>query len=69
MALEFVPIRERATVTVRVASEFSGVSRSRLYELMHHGDLESTTIQGRRLIRVPSLLKLVGDQNTSAQAA
>src|SRR4051794_36618656 len=56
-----LPIRERAAITVPVAVQFSGLSRSRLFELMAAKDIESRMICGRRLIMVPSLLEFLGE--------
>jgi hypothetical protein len=61
-----LPIRERAAVTVRVASEFSGISRTRIYELLDDGTLLGKTVRGRRLVFVPSLLRLVGGDRAAA---
>jgi excisionase family DNA binding protein len=59
-----IPIRERLSVTVQTASEFSGISKSRLYEMLKDGALEGCTVRGRRLIKVRSLIRMVdGDKS------
>jgi hypothetical protein len=55
-----IPFCERATCSIRQAEEASDLSRSMLYIKMRSGELEWVKIGGRRLIRVPSLLKLLG---------
>jgi len=54
-------IRERYGVTVGVAAEFVGISRSRLYELLRDGTLEGKIIHGRRIVVVESLLRMLGE--------
>src|SRR6516162_5307952 len=51
-----LPIAERFGVTVQMAAEFSGISRSRVYELLQSGELEGRIIHGRRIVVVQSLL-------------
>ena len=51
-----LPIAERFGVTVQMAAEFSGISRSRIYELLQSGELEGRIIHGRRIVVVQSLL-------------
>ena len=55
-----LPIAERFGVTVLMAAEFSGISRSRIYELLLSGELEGRIIHGRRIVVVQSLLRLCG---------
>ena len=43
-----------------MAAEFSGISRSRIYELLADGTLEGKTIHGRRIVVVQSLLRMCG---------
>ena len=67
-----IPFSERVSCTVKLASEASGLSRSRIYELIADGTLESSVIGGRRLIMVPSLLRLIKsgkDSGKDAEAA
>jgi hypothetical protein len=44
------------------ASEVSGLSRSKLYECMRKGKLESRLVEGRRIIP-PSALKALIDRS------
>jgi excisionase family DNA binding protein len=60
-----VPLRERLSVTVQVAASFTGISRSRLYEMLKAGDIEGCTVRGRRLVKVRSLLRLLGEGDKS----
>ncbi len=46
-------------LTVRQAVEFSGLSRTRVYELLREGVLRSTTVGTRRLIYRRSLRELL----------
>jgi len=64
-----LPIRERAAVTAQVAAQFTGISRSRIYELMRDGILDGRIIHGRRVVMVESLLRLVGEAPTAKRAA
>jgi len=64
-----LPIRERACVTARVAAEFIGISRTRIYELLQDGTLEGRIIRGRRVVLVPSLLRLLGEAPSTRKAA
>jgi hypothetical protein len=54
-----VPFRERLACSVADAEEASGISRSQLYLEMKAGRLEFFMRGTRRLIRVPSLLRLL----------
>jgi excisionase family DNA binding protein len=55
-----IPFQERLTCTIQEACEASGLGRTKLYEMLGDGRLESTKVDSRRLINVPSLLKAVG---------
>jgi len=48
------------TVTLRVATAVSGLSRSTLLRRAVEGELETTLVHGRRLVHLASLKKLVG---------
>lgn len=61
-----IPLHCRITVTVQQAAAFTGVSRSRLYELIADGTLEGVNIRGRRLVKVRSLLRLLGENDQAA---
>jgi hypothetical protein len=56
-----VPFRERLACSVSDAVEASGISRSRLYMEMKDGRLEYLQRGSRRLVRVASLIKLLGE--------
>ena len=64
-----LPIPQRAGVTVGVASAFSGISRSRIYELLADGTLEGKNVLGRRIVLVPSLLRLIGEAPSTKRSA
>ena len=52
---------ERLTCSVAEASQAVGLSRSKLYELMSGGEVQSVTIGRRRLVSVSSLMRLTGN--------
>ena len=54
-----VPFMDRPTCSVAEACEAAGVGKTTLYELMDREVLQSTRLGRRRLISVPSLLKLL----------
>jgi len=64
-----IPIENRQGVTVQVASEYSGISRSRVYELLADGTIEGKVIRGRRIVLVPSLLRFVGQAPSTKREA
>lgn len=64
-----IPVKDRISVTVQIANEATGVSRSVLYEMIKAEELESTTVRGRRLIFVDSLLAVLGKNRTRRKAA
>jgi hypothetical protein len=47
-------------VSVSIASAFSGISKSRIYELLAAGELKGKIIHGRRIVVVKSLLRMCG---------
>jgi excisionase family DNA binding protein len=53
---------ERLTCSVAEASQAIGLSRSKIYELMSGGEVQSVTIGRRRLVSVSSLIRLTGQQ-------
>ena len=55
-----IPFSERPTCSVSEGVEVSGLSRSLLYRKMNAGELEWTKVGSRRLLKVPSLLRLLG---------
>jgi hypothetical protein len=64
-----LPIRERHAVTVPVAAQFIGISRTRIYELLAAGEIEGRIIHGRRVVLVQSLLRLVGEAPSAKREA
>jgi hypothetical protein len=54
-----VPFAERVTCTVADACAASGLGRTKIYECIGDGRLESTKVDNRTLISVPSLLRLL----------
>jgi excisionase family DNA binding protein len=54
-----LPFRERLTCTIAEACEATGLGRTKLYELIGQGCLETTTIGRRRLVLVRSLFALL----------
>jgi hypothetical protein len=64
-----LPITERYVVTVQLAAEFSGISRSRIYELLGDGTLEGKIIHGRRIVVVQSLLRMCGQAPSAKRSA
>ena len=57
---KILPLKERFGVTVAVAAEYVGISKSRIYELLQSGELEGRVIHGRRIVVVKSLLRMLG---------
>ena len=64
-----LPIAERFGVTVGVAAEYSGISRSRIYELLAAGNIEGKIIHGRRIVLVESLLRMCGEAPAARKEA
>jgi len=62
-----VPFEERLTCSVAEACDAIGLSRAKIYELIAGGAVDSLTIGRRRLIRVPSLKRLVNYPEAGAQ--
>jgi hypothetical protein len=54
------PFGERPTCSVDEATKASGLSRSMIYNKMQSGEIEWTKVNARRLIKVKSLLRLLG---------
>lgn len=55
-------IADRITCTVNEALEASGLGRTKFYELIEAGRIETIKLDRRRLIRVKSLLQLLGEK-------
>ena len=64
-----LPILERYGVTVPVAAQFIGISRTRVYELLQDGTLEGKILHGRRIVLVESLKRMLGRAPTAKRGA
>jgi len=65
-----IPFRERITCSINEACYASSFGRTKLYELIGEGQLETRLVAGRRLVLVNSLLKLLGaDGGQEAETA
>ena len=53
------PFMQRPTCTIAEACEAVGLGRTKLYELIGGGEIDTIAIGRRRLVRVASLLKLL----------
>jgi len=56
---ELVPFRQRISCSIPEAVEATNLSRSSIYNRMAEGKLESRKQGKRRLVLIPSLLKLI----------
>jgi excisionase family DNA binding protein len=54
-----IPFGQRPTCTIAEACDAVGLGRTKLYELIGGGHLDTITIGRRRLVHIPSLLKLL----------
>jgi excisionase family DNA binding protein len=54
-----IPFMDRPTCSVAEACIAAGIGKTTLYDSIDRGVLESTRLGRRRLVRVPSLLKLL----------
>jgi hypothetical protein len=62
-AKKILSLKERFGVTVAIMAEFSGISKSSIYELLASGDLAGRIIAGRTIVEVQGprgLLRLCG---------
>jgi excisionase family DNA binding protein len=50
---------QRPTCTIKEACKAAGLGRTKLYELIEHGALKTSTVGRRRLVHIPSLLKFL----------
>ncbi len=55
-----IPFAQRLTCTIDEACQATGLGRTKLYELIGAGCLDTTTIGRRRLVLVRSLQSLIG---------
>ena len=53
------PFKQRPTCTIAEACDAVGLGRTKLYDLIGGGEIDTVTIGRRRLVRVASLLKLL----------
>ena len=53
------PFMQRPTCTIAEACEAVGLGRTKLYELIGGGEIDTIAIGRRRLVRIASLLKLL----------
>lgn len=56
---KLVPFAERPTCSVAEACQAAGFGRTKRYELMDEGQVQTVKIGRRRLVCVPSLLDLL----------
>jgi excisionase family DNA binding protein len=54
-----IPFRERLSCTIAEACVATGIGRTKLYEALSDGRLESVKVDNRRLVLVASLLRLL----------
>ena len=60
-------LKDRLTCTVREACSATGIGKTKMHELISGGAVESAKIGRRRLVKVPSLLRLVGQESFPAR--
>jgi hypothetical protein len=61
---KILSLKERFGVTVAIAADYSGISKSSIYELLASGDLAGRIIAGRMIVEVQGpqgLLHLCGE--------
>ena len=54
-----IPFMQRPTCTIDEACRAAGMGRTKFYELIKGGELKTVSIGRRRLVQVPSLLKVL----------
>ncbi len=59
--MERIPFGERLTCSVNDAAEASSLSRSIIYSKMKDGEIEWVKVGGRRLVKVSSLRRFLGE--------
>jgi excisionase family DNA binding protein len=60
--MPIIPFAERLSCTIEEACQATGLGRTKLYEMMDAGHVQTTHVGKRRLVLVPSLVQLVGSQ-------
>jgi excisionase family DNA binding protein len=63
MADRRTPFVQRPTCTIAEACDAVGLGRTKLYELIGGGEVDTISIGRRRLVRVDSLLRLLKIDN------
>ena len=58
-----ITLRNRITVSVRVAREVTGLGKTKIYDMIAKAELDALKIGGKRLIRVKSLLEILGEHD------
>jgi len=69
---KILPLEQRFGVTVATAAEFSGISKSSVYELLASGDLAGRILAGRMIVEVQGprgLLQLCGQARSAKKTA
>ena len=64
-----IPFRERISCTITEACAASGIGRTKLYEAMGDGRLETVKVDNRRLVLVASLLRMLGSEHAGEGTA
>jgi len=54
-----IPFMQRPTCTIREACQAVGMGRTKFYELIKGGELQTISVGRRRLVQGPSLLKFL----------
>lgn len=54
-----IPFAERPTCSIQEACLAAGFGKSKMYELIDEGTIQTVKIGRRRLVRIPSLLALL----------
>lgn len=60
-----IPFQERITCSVRDAMDASGFGKTKLFALIAAGRLETTKVDGKRLVRVKSLMQLLDEPDAN----
>ena len=62
-----IPFAQRLTCTIPEACKATGLGRTKLYELIGGGYLDTITIGRRRLVQVTSLLSIVAPAGSHSE--
>ena len=63
--MHYIPFNERPTCTPDEACQASGLTRSKLWEMMRAEQIAYIKAGGRRLVLVPSLLEYLSPQKAA----